>query len=75
MFDQASPYYPPELAIACQAWKSVSQRARSDKQPKSQIREWLEKHYRDHLSNDAKERIATVCNWNKAGGNLKGPAN
>ena len=64
-FDKASPTYPPELDWALQAWRAVSATESKDK-PKARIKKWLDSNTK--LSNEAKERIATVANWNKAGG-------
>lgn len=70
-FDVTSDTYPPELAAALQAWQAASANKGKGK-PKAKIREWLDscklKINGKELSNDAKERIATVANWDKSGG-------
>ena len=65
MFDKDGPTYPPELDLAMQAWEAV----RNDKgkgKPKAKVKAWLDKNTK--LSNEAKERISTVVNWDKTGG-------
>jgi hypothetical protein len=66
-FDEDSDTYPKELDIAFTAWRAASQKPEPDRSPKNQILDWLEKHNKD-LSREAKDRIATVCNWNRKGG-------
>ncbi len=69
-FDKASPTYPPELDIALQAWRAVSTSEGKGK-PKARIIEWLVANPEiagSKLSNQVKERIATVANWHKTGG-------
>ena len=65
--DEDSETYPSELDIAMQAWRTVTNQRDPSKKPKEQIREWLDAHYPD-LSKEARERIAIVCNWERAGG-------
>jgi hypothetical protein len=60
-----SPTYPPELDAALRAWHEVSTTEGKGK-PKARIRAWLDSN--TDLSNEAKERIATVANWDKVGG-------
>jgi hypothetical protein len=64
--DKSSETYPPELDIAFQAWRAVSATEGKGK-PKARIRKWLDTNA-IHLSNEAKERIVTVANWDKSGG-------
>lgn len=59
------PAYPPELDAALRAWHHVSTTKGKGK-PKARIRVWLDANTK--LSNEAKERIATVGNWDKTGG-------
>jgi hypothetical protein len=66
-FDEDSGTYPCELDIAMQVWRTVTNQRDPSKKPKEQIYEWLDAYYPD-LSKEARERIATVCNWDKAGG-------
>ncbi|MBP0132440.1 MAG: hypothetical protein ITD31_03515 [Nitrosospira sp.] len=65
-FDKSSETYPTELDIAFQAWRAVSATEGKGK-PKARIRKWLDTNA-IHLSNEAKERIVTVANWDKSGG-------
>lgn len=71
--NKASPAYPPELDIALQAWRAVSATEGKGK-PKARIIEWLGanpevwKEAGRKPSNEAKQRIATVANWEKEGG-------
>jgi len=64
-FDKTSITYPPELDIAIRAWSAVSI-TKGKSKPKARIKAWLDKNTK--LSNEAKERIATVANWDKTGG-------
>ncbi|OOZ75427.1 hypothetical protein BOW50_11710 [Solemya velum gill symbiont] len=66
-FEPDSPYYPDELDIAMQAWRAVSIHGHDIKNPKEDIKKWI-REQRYELTSAALERIATVCNWNKAGG-------
>ena len=60
--------YPTELAAAVQAWRAVFNTTGKSK-PKAKIKVWLDTHETfKGLSNEAKERIATVANWDKLGG-------
>ena len=67
-FDKASATYPPELDIALQAWRAVSTTEGKGK-PKARIKAWLDTNTK--LSNEAKERIAIVANWEKTGGSTR----
>ena len=60
--------YPIELNFAIQAWQAVSTSQGKGK-PKARIKKWLDEN--SGLSNEAKERIATVANWDKTGGATK----
>ncbi|MDO8369519.1 MAG: hypothetical protein Q7S71_02195 [Candidatus Nitrotoga sp.] len=64
-FDKETNTYPPELDIAIQAWRAVSSDEGKGK-PKARIKAWL--YSNTTLSSEAKERIATVVNWDKTGG-------
>jgi hypothetical protein len=66
-FDPASDKYPPELDKAMQAWRYAVKNAAKRKPPKQLARDFLEQNYPD-MPNDAKDRIATVANWDKKGG-------
>lgn len=65
LFDKDSATYPPELDLAMQAWR-VAASTEGKGKPKARIRAWLDVN--TSLSNEAKERIATVANWDKIGG-------
>lgn len=69
-FDETADTYPKELDIALQAWRAVSERRDFSKTVKEQVENWVKEHYPD-LSDEAKQRIATVCNWEKKGGRKK----
>ena len=71
-FDKASPTYPPELALALDAWRAVSTTEGKGK-PKARIKAWLDTNAPKNLSNEAKERIAIVANWEKTGGATSTP--
>lgn len=66
--DVTSQNYPIELKFAIQAWQAVSTSEGKGK-PKARIKKWLNEN--TELSNEAKERIATVANWDKTGGATK----
>ena len=59
---------PIELGYANQAWKAVTINDEKGK-PKARIKKWLDEN--TSLSNEAKERISIVANWDKAGGATK----
>lgn len=65
-FDPAGETYPYELDIAMQTWAEVSRRHDPSSAPRPQIEMHLMKHHA-RLTETARERIATVCNWNKMG--------
>ena len=67
--DKKNPYYARELDLALRAWYAVAVMAEpSTKQAaKKQIMDWLDDHARS-LPDEAKKRIAIICNWNKSGG-------
>lgn len=69
-FDPDSGTYPSELDIAMQAWRAVTNRPTADLTAKEQIENWLNQNYPDRrkLSQEARERIAVICNWEKSGG-------
>jgi hypothetical protein len=68
LFDSSKPNYPIELDFAVKAWQAVSTSEGKGK-PKARIKKWLDDNTK--LSNEANERIATVANWDKAGGATK----
>lgn len=65
IFDKTSPTYPLELDLAFQAWQAVVNNEGKGK-PKARIKNWLNEN--TTLSEEAKNRIATVANWDKLGG-------
>ena len=65
IFDATSSKFPRELDIAIQAWQAVSSSVGKGK-PKARIKAWLDNN--TQLTNEAKERISIVCNWDKLGG-------
>lgn len=65
LFDKDSSAYPLELDWAMRAWEVV----RNDKskgKPKAKVKAWLDAN--TQLSNEAKDRISIVVNWDKTGG-------
>jgi len=69
-FDQDKDTYPPELDRAMMAWRAATNQRDPNETPKSRVRAWLDEHY-PKLSEEAKQRIAIVCNWEKEGGRKK----
>lgn len=69
-FDPESDTYPPELDIAMQVWRAVTNHPDSSMTAKEQIENWLSKNYPDRkkLTLEARSRIAVICNWEKSGG-------
>lgn len=65
LFVKADSKYPPELDLAFKAWQAVSSTDGKGK-PKARIRAWLDSNTK--ISNEAKERISIVANWDKSGG-------
>ena len=63
------PEYPAELRAAIEAFDAVSRdpTATKGKSAKAALLAWLEAN-RPALSNNARERIATVANWQSGGG-------
>lgn len=68
------PRFAPELALAVEAWRSMGAREKFVNGPKHAILKWIEDHPEawkgaiNGPSVSAKERIATLANWNPAGG-------
>lgn len=70
-FDASAENYPYELDIAMVVWRAVSNSASDEKGTvKQRIQAWLETHYPD-LSDEARKRIAVICNWEKSAGRRK----
>ena len=66
--DNENTPLPIELDFANQAWRAVVSKDEKGK-PKARLKKWLDEH--TSLSNEAKERISIVANWDKAGGATK----
>lgn len=66
--------FPPELRAAIDAFEAVSrdQNATKRNSPKGALRAWLDTNRTD-LSEGARDRIATVANWQPKGGAPKTP--
>jgi len=65
LFDKDSSTYPQELDWAMKAWEAVKN-DKSKGKPKAKIKAWLDAN--TQLSNEAKDRISIVVNWDKTGG-------
>ena len=74
--DETAMNYPAELRAAIEAFDAVSRdpAATAKRNPKGALSAWLEKH-KPELSSNARERIATVANWQPQGGAPKTPGN
>ncbi|WP_186134951.1 hypothetical protein [Burkholderia gladioli] len=75
LLDPDGALYPQELAIALAAWQAVTsngQIAPDGIAAKAALLNWLGEAY-PGLGKDAKDRIATVANWNKRGGATRTP--
>lgn len=68
------PDYPVELRAAIEAFQAVRSNPRlcAGRTPKAALAAWLQKNHPD-LSDNARDRIATVANWQPAGGAPKTP--
>lgn len=67
-----SDKYPEELDIAFQVWRAVAVNGQGEGvNSKAKITHWLKAYY-PTLTKSALDRIATVVNWDKAGGKPKG---
>ena len=66
--------YPDELRAALEAFVAVSKdtTALRGTTPKAALTAWLEKN-KPGLSNNARERVATVANWQPTGGAPRTP--
>jgi hypothetical protein len=72
LFQADSDDYPPLLHIAVRVWDEARQQTTSDT-PKQRIRKILDR--RLGLSDNEKEMIASIANWDKQGGRPKNPPN
>ncbi|MEO6299597.1 MAG: hypothetical protein ABIO62_08205 [Paracoccaceae bacterium] len=66
-------HFSDELAFAVKAWRALATSHSPKKSPKASIRTWIEANLsmwdgKNPPSIEAKERIATVLNWEKSGG-------
>ncbi len=64
--------YPEELRVAMEAFDAVSSELKPGRSPKQGLLDWLEKH-KPEIGANARERIATMANWQKDGGLYKTP--
>ncbi|MFT4255634.1 MAG: hypothetical protein QM599_01510 [Pseudoxanthomonas sp.] len=64
--------YPDELRAAIEAFEAVRDNVPAGKTPKAAISEWL-KANKSELSESARDRIATMSNWQREGGAPKTP--
>lgn len=75
--DAEHPMSPEELRAANDAWHAVTKDGDprdSGKAIRTALRKYLDEHPRySALSNEAKERICTVTNWNRKGGAPRTP--
>ncbi|WP_431299187.1 hypothetical protein [Tabrizicola sp. BL-A-41-H6] len=71
--DPSHDHFAPELAMAVAAWRALSQTQKLRQSPKAAIDGWITSNPsvwqgEGEISASAKERIATVANWNRSGG-------
>ena len=74
--DPSNPLSPVEMRVAADVWEIVVSTGahKGTKSPKKAIRHILDTHPEYSIfSNEAKERISTVANWNKNGGATETP--
>lgn len=77
-FDENSSTYPKLLDLAMQAWRGVSMSSCNDEFGNVKggvikaVIDWLDNHGHSDLSNNQKDIIASICNWNPVGGRPKG---
>lgn len=65
--DPDHPNWPEELGIAWTAWRAAINRKDTGQRPAAFIRDWLRTNHPE-LSDAARDRIATVANWDKSPG-------
>jgi hypothetical protein len=67
--------YPPELRAAIEVFAAVrdDMKALAGRHPKQALRAWLDANKAAELSENARDRIATVANWQQVGGAPKTP--
>lgn len=67
-FDEAGSHYPPELDIALQAWRAVSNKPpASAGTVRQRLEAWI-KNTRPDLNPEQIKRIAIIANWDKQSG-------
>ncbi|TPE47167.1 hypothetical protein [Amaricoccus solimangrovi] len=67
--DRDHPHFSQELALAVAAWQALTDVTPSKRSPKQIIKDWiLSEPEGRQLSEKALERLATVVNWQAAGG-------
>lgn len=66
LFNQSASNYSEELDFAFKAWQAITNSVEKGK-PKARIKAWLDTNA-PLLSNEAKNRISIVVNWEKKGG-------
>jgi hypothetical protein len=73
-WESAVSRFPEELRAAIEAFNAVrtDPAVAAGRSAKAMLLEWLKQH-KANLSNGARERIATVANWNPQGGAPKTP--
>ena len=73
ILDPDHPHFAPELALAIRAWRALEAEKQGKRSTKMLIKKWIDDNHQAYtetasLSNSAKERVATVVNWNPEGG-------
>ena len=71
--DPSHDHFSPELALAVAAWRGLANEQIFPKGQKAAVENWIAKHPGAWLgkgkpSDNAKDRIATLVNWNPIGG-------
>ncbi|EYD77115.1 hypothetical protein Rumeso_01374 [Rubellimicrobium mesophilum DSM 19309] len=71
--DEAHDHFAPELALAVSAWRALANKRTFIGGVKAVIKEWIASHPgawkgEGTLSDNAKDRVATVINWKQEGG-------
>ena len=71
-YDPDDPKWPEELDIAMTAWRAAWHNAeREGRRPGAYLREWVQEHYPERSSASV-DRIATIADWDKSPGPVKG---
>ena len=71
--NKAHDHFAPELALAVAAWRALAEQQTFPHGYRAAIERWIESHPEawqgdDPPSDKAKDRIATLVNWNQKGG-------